>query len=182
MRWIVVLALLASSAPALRAQSGFTPATPVLVPGSPVLVPSSPALTRSPVNPPPLVTNSTLNDLSASLVVLQTNLQQILPILSTLNDNFDFVSLSSDFIATDESQMAPGNFETNVAPNPAAQVLGAPSQATTTIPITRDTLRALIVLQGDMQRMLPIVNALNGGATNIPGSFNSLFNAPATSP
>lgn len=34
----------------------------------------------------------------------------------------------------------------------------------------RDTLRALVILQDDLQRLLPLLSALNSGATNAPAS------------
>jgi hypothetical protein len=47
----------------------------------------------------------------------------------------------------------------------------------------RDTLRALVILQSDMQRMLPLITALNGGTlgnlpiglTGLPGAFTNSF-------
>jgi len=126
-----------------------------------------------------------------------------LPVLSLFNDNFDFVSLADNGFASTSAGVpaAPGNFATNLGTNfarnlgvNAAMPTGsslfntAPAATTTTtsaaaglpqgassVPVTRDALRALLVLQSDIERMLPLVNALNGGTSNSPGSFTNLF-------
>ena len=177
------------------AQPALTPATPVMAPPSPALVPGSPAIAPPTLHPAAApVTNATLAALSDSLAVLQTNLEQALPILINFNDSFDFVSLLNGGAAsTAGTPNPPGNFAVNAgvhfatnfaAPTgpAAAQSPAAASQGVATIPVTRDVLRALLVLQSDMQRMLPVLNALNGGSTNLPGGFTALFSTPATSP
>jgi len=186
------------------AQVALTPATPAISPPSPSFVPGSPALTSPTVNNGLVVTNATLTALSESLAVLQTNIQEALPVLISFNDNFDFLSLSGTGTAS-TAPNPPGNFAvnagvnfaTNLAVNSAvptglplfnsranavAQVPPGTSQGVATIPVTRDVLRALLVLQADMQRMLPVLSALNGGTTNLPGGFTALFGGPATSP
>ena len=57
-------------------------------------------------------------------------------------------------------------------------------------PITSETLRALIVLQSDLQRLLPTLNSLNGSTTNfvgigltpgfVPGSVTNVFGISPT--
>jgi hypothetical protein len=185
-------------------QVALTPATPAISPPSPALVPGSPALTSPASNTGLATTNATLAALSDSLAVLQTNIQQALPILINFNDNFDFVSLSGTGTVSTTANPSDNfavnagvNFATNLAVNSAvptglslfntranamAQVRPATSQGVATMPVTRDVLRALLVLQSDMQRMLPLLNALNGGSTNLPGGFPALFGGPATSP
>lgn len=67
-----------------------------------------------------------------------------------------------------------------VAANPASLIPGfggsvnATAGAATTGP--RDTLRALLILQNDLQRLLPLLNAINAGTgtTTTPGQTNSL--------
>lgn len=186
------------------AQTTFVQATPALTP-SPVFSPGSPALTPAAVTPGGPTTNSTLTALSESLVSLQTSVQQALPLLTSFNDNFDFISLSGTSAAATPAHNPPGNFAVNLgvnfatnlavntavptggslfnAPaNAAAQIPPGISQGVATIPVTRHVLRALLVLQSDLQRMMPLLNALNGGATNLPGSFTNLFGVSATSP
>ena len=183
-------------------QVALIPDNPVLTP-SPVFVPSSPALATPVATFGVVATNATLLALSDSLRLLQNNLQQTLPVLSLFNDNFDFVSLADNGFASTSAGVpaAPGNFATNLGTNfarnlgvNAAMPTGsslfntAPAATTTTtsaaaglpqgassVPVTRDALRALLVLQSDIERMLPLVNALNGGTSNSPGSFTNLF-------
>ena len=124
--------------------------------------------------------------------------------LINFNDTFDFVSLAGAGVASTPPHPmgnfavnAGVNFATNLAVNSAvptgtplfnsqanavSQVPPGTSQGIATIPVTRDVLRALLVLQSDMQRMLPVINALNGGSTNLPGGFAALFGGPATCP
>jgi hypothetical protein len=179
------------------AQTALTPATPAISP-APVFVPSSPVLAPTATTPAFVSTNASLIALADALVVLQTNLQQTLPVLSTFNDNFDFVSLGDNGLGATSAAAPHGNFSANLATNFAvnlgvnaamptgsslfntvanrvnASAAGLP-QGFATVPITRDTLRALLVLQSDMQRMLPVLNALNNGTTNSPGNFTNLF-------
>jgi hypothetical protein len=179
------------------AQAALIPATPAISP-SPVFVPSSPALAPTAVSPGFVSTNASLIALADALAVLQTNLQQTLPVLSTFNDNFDFVSLGDNGLAATAAGAPQGNFSANLGTNFAVNLgvnaamptgsslfntvanrvntsaAGLP-QGFATLPITRDTLRTLLVLQKDMQRMLPILDALNNGITNSAGSFTNLF-------
>jgi hypothetical protein len=185
------------------AQVALTPATTAISP-SPVFVPGSPALS-SPANANAVVTNATLLALSDSLLALQTNLEQTLPNLILFNDNFDFVSLGDNGTAATPASNPPGNFSVNFATNfavnagvnsavPTGRSLfntvanrtpvaaaGLP-QGFAAVPVTRDTLRALLVLQSDIQRMMPVINALNAGITNAPGSFTNLFGIVPTTP
>ena len=203
MRWIataVVVLILSHS----QAQPALTPDSPAITP-SPVFVPGGPALSP-PVNSNLVTTNATLMALSDSLLALQTNLQQTLPVLILFNDNFDFVSLGDNGVAATTSPNPPGNLSANLAtnfsrnlavnaamptgtslfntlanrPGPAAAA-GLP-QGFASVPVTRDTLRTLLVLQNDIQRLLPLVNALNNGAQSAPGSFTNLFVIVPTSP
>lgn len=204
MKWIVTVAVAGLVLSQARAQVALTPDTPAATP-SPVFVPGGPALTP-PVNSNLVTTNATLAALSDSLSVLETNLRQTLPVLILFNNNFDFVSLGDNGVAATTSPNPPGNLSANLGsnfgknfavnaamptgtslfnnlanrPSPAAAA-GLPA-GFATVPVTRDTLRALLVLQSDIQRMLPLVNGLNNGATNAPGSFTNLFGIAPTSP
>lgn len=198
--------LLAGGLVALQssAQVALTPSGPAISPPSPAFVPGGPALAPLSGTRGLATTNATLTALSESLAVLQTNIEQALPILINFNDGFDFTSLSAIGTATPATHPmgnfavnAGVNFATNLAvnsavptgtplfnsqANAAAQVPPGTSQGVATVPVTRDVLRALLVLQSDMERMLPVINALNGGSTNLPGGFSALFSGPATSP
>jgi hypothetical protein len=205
MRALVILLTALIVTPGL-AQIPFTPATPAMSPPSPALVPPTPALVPPTINPVSAATNATLAALSESLASLQTNIEQTLPILINFNDSFDFVSImSGGAVSTAGNPNPPGNFAVNSGvnfatnfgvnfavptgpglfnnrPNTAGQSSASTAQGVATLPVTRDVLRALLVLQSDMQRMLPVLNALNGGSTNLPGGFAALFSTPATSP
>jgi hypothetical protein len=181
-----------------EAQVALSPDTPALRP-TPVFVPGGPALSVPNANQNLVTTNAALLSLSDSLMALQTNLQQTLPALILFNDNFDFMSLGDNGVAATTRANPPGNFSVNLATNFAVNaavnsaVPTGPSlfntvanRATTpaaaglpqgfaNIPVTRDTLRALLVLQADIQRMLPVIQALNNGTSNAPGSFTNLF-------
>ena len=203
MRSIVIVAVGGLIAGQAWAQVALTPDTPAITP-SPVFVPGGPAIT-APANPNIVTTNATLVALSDSLAMLQTNLQQTLPILILFNNNFDFVSLGDNGLASTSAANPPGNFSANLGSNFArnmavntavptgpplannlasrttpAAAAGLP-QGFATIPVTRETLRALIVLQSDLKRIMPLVNALNNGTTNAPGSFTNLFGLIPTS-
>jgi hypothetical protein len=98
------------------AQTALTPATPAISP-APVFVPSSPVLAPTATTPAFVSTNASLIALADALVVLQTNLQQTLPVLSTFNDNFDFVSLGDNGLGATSAAEPHGNFSANLATN-----------------------------------------------------------------
>ena len=203
MKSILVVVLAVFSGAQSFAQVALTPGTPALT-TSPVFVQGTPAIAPATPNAG-VATNATLSALSDSLLVLQNNVAQTLPLLSTFNDNFDFVSLGDNGQASGTATSAPGNFSANLATNFATNLgvntamptggslfntppvrtvpaaAGLP-QGTATIPVTRDTLRALLVLQADLQRLLPVLNGLNGGTANFPASFTNLFGLVPTSP
>ncbi len=200
MRSIVIVAAAGLLLCRAHGQVALTPDTPAISPSS-VFVPGGPALT-APVNSNVVATNATPLALANSLSALQTNLQQTLPILILFNNNFDFVSLGDNGVPATTTANPPGNFSSNDATNfaqnlavntavptgpplitsvpttagvrvPAADA-GLP-QGMANTPVSRDTIRALLVLQSDIQRMLPVINALNNGTTVAPGSFTNLF-------
>ncbi len=203
MKPVFTLVVAALAAFPLRAQVALSPATPAISP-SPVFVPGAPAMTApTTATGNVVITNASLLALSESLLALQTNLEQTLPNLILFNDNFDFVSLGNNGVAAPSNP--PGNFAVNFGTNFAvnagvnyavptgtslfntvanhmpAAAAGLP-QGVASVPLTRDTLRALLVLQADLQRITPVVNFLNGAATNAPGSFTNLFGVVPTTP
>jgi hypothetical protein len=206
MKTIAVVAVAGLCAIHTWAQVALVPDSPAISP-SPVFVPGSAAITPGSINPNPVVaTNATLVALSDALAALQNNLLQTLPLLTVFNDNFDFVSLGDNGAAA-RAATGTANFGSNLATNfaanfgvnasvptggslfntspvvnrPVPAAAGLP-QGLPSVPVSRDSLRALLVLQSDIQRMLPIVNALNAGTTNFGGNFTNLFGVVVTSP
>ena len=174
------------------AQVALTPATPAIS-TSPVFVPGSPALSPAPNNTTAaLTTNATLVALSQSLMSLQTNLEQALPLLINFNDSFDFVNLAGSTAVNQangnvvvdhgaNASLPTGRSLFNAPASATAQVPAGVAEGVATIPVTSDVLRALLVLQSDVQRMVPVLNFLNNGATNSPGTFTNLFGVPPIS-
>ncbi len=164
-------------------------------------------------------TSANLNQL---LLNLQFDLTQVLPVLATINDSFDFSASGTNSLGTNgvfgsagtgvmpvnpSSGTTSGNASTRLstssganlgtslgqdlsgiiggranAVSPGGTALGGASPAITPLAGTnpafagtatngtglafmseRDVLRALIILQDDVEKMLPLVNALNGG-------------------
>jgi hypothetical protein len=140
-------------------------------------------------------------------------LEQTLPVLNSFNNSFDFISVGSLTSATGTSGTGANfssNFGTSFSGNMGAN-LGASLGVTTlntqsgsslsslngfglppglgVAPITSQTLRALLVLESDMQRMLPMLGMLTGetnSATGIgltpgftPGAITNVFIVPA---
>jgi hypothetical protein len=133
--------------------------------------------------------------------MLQTNLEQTLPVISGFNDNFDFISLND----TGAAFPAPGNFASNAGTNlavnlgvnaamptgpglfntplnratvivPGSTPVPSSAQGVSAVSFTRDSLRALLILQNDIERMLTVVNVLNSGMTNA-GTLPNLLGA-----
>ena len=144
-------------------------------------VAGSTALTGSAVTSQ-FVTNVTVNDLAPLLLNVESNLLETLPVLAAFNDGFNFVNLSSGAQAPGATSTAvPGTILSNIPtsssvmlPN-STNILGLPpglagigtTNGARTVVLTRDTLRALIVLENDIERMLPILDAVNGGTNFI---------------
>jgi hypothetical protein len=125
------------------------------------------------------------------------DLAQILPVVSSINDNFDFTSVGTNAVfgsvgianASTLSTSSVANLGTSLGQDisgttvtqgstvlggaaPAISPIGSNTAATGTsgtvatgpaFTSRRDVLRALILLQDDVEKMLPLVNALNGG-------------------
>lgn len=185
---------------AASGQTVLTPSSPVLAPPAGVLVPSNPALTASPEDTNSTTTNLTAADLSVVLLKAQASLEQALPRLGLFNYTFSFAQVpfgtlpSANFsqnLGANFSRNLGQNFAQNLAVNLGSNLalpqlsqdgLGmpaAPSADTNTL--TRETLGALLVLQADMERMLPLLNALNG-TTNASATLttNSISAGTAT--
>jgi len=173
--------------------------TPAITP-TPVSVISAPAIAAPVTTTAGVATSVNLQALSDALVMLQTNLQQTLPVVSGFNDNFDFISVNDNGVAFP----APGNFASNAGTNfavnlgvnaamptgpglfntplnratvivPGSRAVGS-AQGVSAVAFTRDSLRALLILQSDIEHMLSVVNVLNSGMTS-PGGGTNLVGA-----
>lgn len=169
------------------AQSAMIVDRPVLTP-SPVTVQGGPVL-GSDLNPPATNnlarTSVTVADLAALLGNLQGAVQQALPVVAAFNDSFVFTNAPAAPGANFAVNLG-SNFATNMASNLGVN-LANPAAATgvTTAPGSADaTVRALVVLQNEMQEILPVLNALNGGTNAAalgaapalaPGSVTNVF-------
>lgn len=177
-------------------QVAMTVDTPAISP-TPVSVIGAPALAAPVTTTVGVASSVSLQALSDALVILQTNLEQTLPVVSGFNDNFDFISLNDTGVAFP----VPGNFASNAGTNlavnlgvnaamptgpglfntplnratvivPGSTAVPGSAQGVSAVSFTRDSLRALLILQSDIQRMLSVVNVLNSGMTNPGGSAN----------
>jgi hypothetical protein len=180
---------------------------------SPALTPAQPALVVAGNTVQP-VTNISVADVSAQLVDLQARIEQLLPVLASFNDNFDFISvgpvapaapaanagtslgqnlstslgvnLGQNLSTLTGPTFGPPTSPANV-PTPTGTSNGlppgfggpAPTNGFATFPVTRDTLRGLLILQFDVQKMLPLLNGLNSGS-GIAGMFPETI--PTTAP
>jgi hypothetical protein len=129
-----------------------------------------------------------LDDVVALLLSLQTNVEQTLPSLTLIVSNATFVNISA-------AAQFPGAFAP-ITSNPPSlfsppATPGAPQPAsfsltvgTNTFPIDPPTLQALIQLRDDLERALPVLQALNGttaSPTNINNTTTPFLNPPVTS-
>lgn len=196
------------------AQPALTPASPAIPPAqaAPTASPPSPAIQTSMA---PVTSNPSIGSSMASLVQvlagLQIQMQQTLPVLQAFNNSFDFVTIGS--LTTTNTRPGTGaNFSSNLGANfasssgqnlsssaavptfnpasgAAANAFGLPPDLGVA-PITGDTLRSLLVLQSDLERILPTLSALNGGTNSpvgigltpgfAPGPVSSVFAMPST--
>ncbi len=173
------------------AQSAMTVDQPALTP-SPVVVPGNGVLAND-LNPPAtntVATNLTVADLAAVLGNLQGAVQQALPALAAFNDSFVFTNApapSGNFavnLGSNFSRNVAANFGANVAAPVAGSAPGVLNSPASAPGSANATLRALVVLQNEIQEILPVLDALNGGTTNAalglapvlqPGSVTNLF-------
>ncbi|HTL55083.1 MAG TPA: hypothetical protein VL361_05355 [Candidatus Limnocylindrales bacterium] len=196
-------------------------AQPALIPDNPALPPSSISRAITPSNPamagpalpssPTAATNFSVAGLSQLLAELQVRIQQVLPVLNSFNNSFDFISVGSNTNAAGLSGTE-ANFSSSLGANSAAHesVQLSTSVAVSTLnsgsasslnafglppglgvaPVTSETLRSLLVLENDIERMLPTLNALNGGTNALtgigltpgfaPGAVSNVFMVPST--
>lgn len=196
------------------AQPALTPGAPALPPASvsPALSPPSPALGNPRAAAAGTVAaNFSIASLAQLLAGLQTQLQQTLPVLDAFNNSFDFISVGSLTNGTGTGTAGTGanfssslgaNFSSNAGANMSSSAAvptlnGGSSTVLNAFglppglgvaPITSQTLRSLLILQSDIERMLPSLNALNG-STNafagigltpgfMAGAVTNVFNVP----
>ncbi|HWH68499.1 MAG TPA: hypothetical protein VNT26_03900, partial [Candidatus Sulfotelmatobacter sp.] len=84
----------------------------------------------------------------------------------------------------------PGNTQAGSFAGGTASVSGGPTNwfgqpiGATAMPVTRETLRALLVLQNDLERLLPLLDTLNTGTNRttisltpgfVPAKFTNTF-------
>ncbi len=196
-----ILIVLAATVASAFGQAVFVPSSPAISPGTPAatpapaFVPGSPALSA---NLPGAVTNTTatptnltLADVSATIQYLQLAMEQALPAVAAFNNNFMFTNapssgtMAANFSANLGSNFAANlgsnfgvNFGTPVAPN---MFFNGPNATPGSVGAT---LRAMLVLQSDMEQLLPLLNGLNGGTNAAaaalfpgfaPGNLTNLF-------
>jgi hypothetical protein len=149
------------------------------------------------------VTPASMAALSTALTALQTNVLDTLPLLKFFNDNYNFGDNFAPVpppgnMSVNMGTNYAGNFGVNMAVSTGVSLFNAPVVKTpvvpggvTTVPgfasglpvpppVSRDTLRALVILQSDMERLLPLLDQLNSSAANSTGLFtNSLGFVPA---
>lgn len=183
--------------------------TPTIPPGTPALIVPVPVATVPTV---PVVTPVTTNlsVLATLLVNLQTATEDLLPWLTNFNNDFDLATLQTVSRAAVPSLSPSIGFDQNFSLTVSTNLLGTAQGATAPTPSgfgvttpavspgtfslppgfansaqSRDTLRALLILQNDLERLLPTLTALNGG-TNVvgapgltpgftPGPFTNIF-------
>jgi len=166
---------------------------------SPSFVAGSAAPAPTPPGPAAVDMNATLAVLSQALLVLHTNVEYTLPLLTYFNDNSDLFSFNNYSVVGSPPPNMIENLATNYASNFAVNMAATtgPPLITTPVnrtayqpavvtsvpgfasqPMSRDKLRALLILQSDMERLLPLLNQVNQEAVNIasfPGTSTNLF-------
>ena len=193
------------------AQRALTPDGPALPSSSisPVMTPSTPAIS-TPAVAGSSSTNFSIPGLAQLLVGVKLQLEQALPVLNAFNNSFDFISAGS-LTNTTEISSTGANFSSSRGANFSSSA-GANLGSTVAVPtfntqsgsglnafglppglgvapVTSETLRALLVLEDDIERMLPTLNVLTG-STNIsnangltpgfsPGVVTNVFIVPS---
>jgi hypothetical protein len=130
-----------------------------------------------------------MSDVLAILLNLQTNIEESLPVLSflTTNVNAPNPSQTNQFvgaIAPITSGPAPLLTPTGAATGQQQPTSFSLTVGTNTFTLDPPTLEALVILRDDLERALPLVQALNGTSpTNTPGTTGtSVGNTLAPSP
>lgn len=149
-------------------------------------------------------------DIAPILLQLQRSIEEALPALAALNEFGDQLALQNlvNGVGFANQGVAPGSVATTTPggrplaadanrfgaltpTGPGGSQPGAPGTGFNTgVPTNgdRDTLRALWILQNDLERVLPIVASLNGTATTLgaglgtPVNTNGLGRGPSMSP
>jgi len=129
-----------------------------------------------------------LNDVVTLLMALQTNVEETLPALMLITSNVTF-NAPSPSPAQTHGVVAPitsnppslvGMPNTAVtATNPQEQTTFSLTVGTNTFVIDPPTLQALVELRDDLQRALPVLQALNG-TTPTNGAPATFINPPVT--
>ncbi len=196
-----ILIVLAATVVSASGQAVFVPSSPAISPGtpaatpSPVFVPGSSALaadlTGALTNTTAIGTNLTLPGLSGTLQNVQVAIEEALPAVAAFNNSFMFTNapgagtmaanfsanLGNNFSANLGSNFGV-NFGTPVAPN---IFFNGPNSTPGSVGAT---LRAMLVLQSDMEQLLPLLDGLNGGTNAAaaamfpgfaPGNLTNLF-------
>jgi hypothetical protein len=139
------------------------------------------------------VTNTSslqLNDLVTLLLNLQTNVEETLPVVSTVLSNAVVADTNFNTAPSNEFQGAVGPITSNPASLVTPSVNGAPQSfsltvGTNTFIIDPPTLQALVILRNNLERTLPVLQALNGTTpqtvTNPPPPVAVFPNLPVTS-
>ena len=178
------------------AQVAITRATPVLTPATPFAAGTTTVLAPVPAISPS-VNNiaASMAALSTALVVLQTNVLDTLPLLAFFNDNYEFGDNFAPAYLPPTGNLSVNmatnyavNFGVNTAVSTGGSLFNAPVVKTpvvpggvttvpgfTSFPVSRDTLRALMILRNDMERLVPLLDTLNGGAADSTGFFTNAF-------
>lgn len=170
--------------------------------GQPVLPPPSPAnqINVQPALPPPVptlpfttafpagvnafsnATNASTTNLSVLLTNLQTAVEQTLPTLANFNDTFDFVVLGSNNIA----QLVPdtgtnaivglGNAFDSFGMLSASSISAGTlvRNATPAGTLSRGQVAALLIIENDLERLLPLLSTVN----DVPVSGTNSLRVP----
>ncbi len=136
-------------------------------------------------------TSFTIAELSTLLGELETNIVTTLPVLAAFNNSFDFVNFGLSgarpgLVPTTTANFGTSlgsNFSLNLAAHAGANVATPTGTGTNggfaSVPITRDTLRQLLVVQADLERALPLLEIVNGQTNLAVSAINQTF-APGT--
>jgi hypothetical protein len=163
---------------------------------APAMSLDTPALpTASPTNGAE-PTAPTAETLPGMLLSLQAQVETLVPVLEQLNEgieaNVGTITTSGGNFGLNLGNNFSTSFATSFGANVSVPTRAVPSAlAAGTGSAVQDTFRALLVLQNDLERILPALVALNGGTNQpalggltpgfVPGAFTNVFNiSPGT--
>lgn len=117
-----------------------------------------------------------LSNVTALLLELQTNVEEVLPSLSEMTSNATVSTSSNQLQAA--APVVPGPASPFLTPTgrltPTQPTLVSVTLGTNTITMDQSTFRAVATLQDDLAAMLPVLQALNGTtATNVTVNSNA---------